>query len=179
MPALVRVVLCVLAIAAASGCTPVRSKVPPPYVLDGREYSAEEFRQYAREQCRYALDAAKSSAEDPGLPAHAFTTDGCSAWPESRVQGCCLEHDVAYWCGVGSRRDIDLSFRRCVFKESGSKVYAAIAYTGVRLGGGRFMPFSWRFGYGHAWPHKRVDSDYLFDVVAESESRPQTPLTIP
>jgi hypothetical protein len=178
MTALVRVVLCLFAIAAASACTPVRSKVPPPYVIGGREFSADEFRQYAVEQCRHALEYARSPAEKPGLPTHAFTTDGCSAWPESRAQGCCLEHDVAYWCGVGSRREIDLSFRRCLLRETGSKVYAAIAYTGVRLGGGRFMPFSWRFGYGHDWPHRRVDSDYRFEVLAESESRPQNPLTI-
>jgi hypothetical protein len=31
-------------------------------------------------------------------PPH-FTTDGCSMWPDDGWVRCCVEHDVAYWCG--------------------------------------------------------------------------------
>lgn len=169
----IRIAFCVIAAAAASACTPMRSKIPPPYVLDDRQFSATELQSYATEQCKQALE----NTEGIEMPPHAFTTDGCSAWPESRVQSCCLEHDVAYWCGVGSRREIDQIFRRCVIKHS-SKAYANVAYAGVRFGGGRFMPFPWRFGYGHRWPFKKAPTNgYLFDVVAESESSPQNPPT--
>jgi hypothetical protein len=165
----VRAVILVVAAGLLSACTPVRSKLPPPYLLNDRQFSAEELGKYAAEQCSQALEG----VEGTGPPPNAFTTDGCSAWPESRVQSCCLQHDVAYWCGVGNRREIDRIFRRCVLKHSG-KVYANVAYAGVRLGGGRFMPFSWRFGYGRRWPFRKVPTNgFMFDVLAESETRPQ------
>ena len=34
-------------------------------------------------------------------PPHPFTTDGCSMWPDDGWAQCCVEHDFAYWCGVG------------------------------------------------------------------------------
>ena len=170
---LVRTLLCVSAAALLCACTPLRSKLPPPYILDDREFSAQELQSYATDYCA----AAVAHTNGVEMPPNPFTTDGCSAWPESRVQSCCLKHDVAYWCGVGNRREIDESFRRCAAKKS-SRTYARIAYAGVRIGGGRLVPFPWRFGYGHRWPFKKAPTEgYIYDVVSESQPLPQIPLT--
>lgn len=167
-----RAALFLIAIAALPACTPLRSKLPPPYVVNGAKLSAQEMQAFAVEACKLAV----AHTDGIEMPAHPFTTDGCSAWPESSIQSCCLVHDVAYWCGVGDRQEIDESFRRCVSKTKG-KNYANIAYAGVRLGGGRFMPFPWRFGYGHPWPFKKAPTrGIIFDVIS-SETRPQSPLT--
>jgi hypothetical protein len=133
---------------ASAACTPVRSKLAPPYLIDGQSYSAGQLDTWANESC-----AAVSSV----LPPNKFTTDGCSAYPEGAYQDCCIKHDVSYWCGAQRRRVVDQEFRRCV-REASSPANANLMWTGVRLGGGRFMPFSWRFGYGHPWPHRKKTS---------------------
>jgi hypothetical protein len=164
-----RLACCLIAVAAVAACTPVRSKLPPPYRVDGRSLSAVEMNQYAENWCTEAQGKIE-------LPAQAFTTDGCSAWPESRGQSCCLAHDVAYWCGAGNRRAIDQAFRSCLRNES-SAAYATLAYAGVRLGGGRFLPFPWRFGYGHRWPHRKPSPERMENVSVDSETSPQNPPT--
>lgn len=131
----------------ASACTPVRSSLPPPYVIDGVEYSAEQMESFANQSCKVRNGGA--------LPPNKFTTDGCSAYPDAEWQQCCLKHDVAYWCGAGARRDADVAFRACV-AETSSRRNAGLMYTGVRLGGGRLAPFPWRFGYGHPWPYRKT-----------------------
>jgi hypothetical protein len=151
-----------------AGCTPVRSTLPPPYLIDGRSYSADEMDQYASASCATGAGA---------LPPNKFTTDGCSAYRDAGWRACCIKHDVAYWCGAGLRRAADLAFRRCV-REASSAVNAGLMYGGVRLGGGRFMPFPWRFGYGHPWPH-RPPAPSPSNDVASSEAGPQTPPTSP
>jgi hypothetical protein len=152
-----------LAATAGAACTPMRSTIPPPYHVDGRSLSAEELETRAHEQC-----VRDSQGRQP--PPHRFTTDGCSAWRDNVWQGCCIKHDVAYWCGARPRLEVDKEFRDCVRGESSSRM-ASLMFTGVRLGGGRFMPFPWRFGYGHRWPHARP----LRVAPAEpSESRAQT-----
>jgi hypothetical protein len=92
------------------------------------------------------------------LPPHAFTTDGCSAWPDGHWQLCCVEHDVAYWCGGGieTRRAADIALRTCV-TQRGSPMIADLMYLGVRLGGMPWLPFPWRWGYGWDWPHHYDD----------------------
>lgn len=152
--------MCLAAVVAAASvaCTPVRSTLSPPYPLDGRELSAAELTAYANARC-----AADSQGAPP--PPHAFTTDGCSAWRDAGWLTCCIQHDVAYWCGARVRREADQAFRACV-REHSSPTNAALMYAGVRLGGGRFVPFPWRFGYGHDWPHRRIE--------VQSESAPQT-----
>ena len=139
-----------LAIAAAlvcAGCTPVRSSIAPPYVVDGISYSANEFDAYANQAC-------STSSPDGALPPHAFTTDGCSLYRDDGWRGCCIKHDVAYWCGAVVRHDADRAFRACI-RAASSTTNSNVMYAGVRLGGWRFWPFPWRFGYGHPWPHKR------------------------
>jgi hypothetical protein len=158
-----RVVLGVALFAACAGCTPIRSTIAPPYVIDGQSLGAEELESHANQRC-----AAQSHGAPP--PPRKFTTDGCSAYRDARWRGCCIEHDIAYWCGAQPRRVADEDFRACVRGES-SALNASLMYAGVRLGGGRFAPFPWRFGYGYPWPHRRSS--------AQSEARPQTALTSP
>jgi hypothetical protein len=164
-----RILFCIVAFAGMAACTPVRSKLPPPYALDGKQLSAPEMARYAEDWCTEAQGKIQ-------LPPHPFTTDGCSASPDSRWQSCCLQHDVEYWCGAGDRRTVDASFRSCMFTRT-NKVYANLAWMGVRLGGGRFMPFPWRFGYGSPWPHRKSTVERMNNVVVDSESSPQTPPT--
>ena len=85
------------------------------------------------------------------LPEHAFTTDGCSAWPDTEsTRPCCIEHDIAYWCGgsAADRRAADDRFRACVRERSGSAWLAAIMRAGVRFGGHPLFPMPYRWGYG-------------------------------
>jgi hypothetical protein len=158
-----RVLLVALLLAVLGACTPLRSSIAPPYVLDGQSLSTDELETYALQSCR-------ASSGDAPPPPHKFTTDGCSAYRDARWRGCCIKHDVAYWCGARPRRDADAEFRACVRSES-SAANALLMYTGVRIGGGRFAPFPWRFGYGYPWPHRKS--------LAPSESQPQTALTNP
>ena len=163
---ILRLALCAVVVAVFSACTPVRSKLPPPYSLNGRQLSAPEMRKYAEDWC---VEAQGRIA----LPPQAFTTDGCSASPDSHWQGCCLQHDVEYWCGAGDRRAVDQAFRSCMLTRT-NKLYANVAWLGVRLGGGRFMPFPWRFGYGSPWPHRKSRVERMNKVVVDSEMSPQT-----
>jgi hypothetical protein len=151
-----------LIVAASAACTPVRSTIPPPYLIDGNGLDAEELDHYANQRC------AQDSQGAPAPP-HKFTTDGCSAYRDAHWRGCCIKHDVAYWCGARPRLEADGRFRACVRGES-SAANAMLMYIGVRIGGGRFVPFPWRFGYGYPWPHRKP---------APSEPRPQTALTSP
>ena len=139
--------LLLLAVLALAGCTPTRSSIKPPYVLDGKSYSAKELEDLATQAC------AVSSKGQP-LPPHPFTTDGCSLYKDDGWRACCIKHDVAYWCGAGARKDADVALRACV-REVSSKGNSNVMYSGVRVGGWRFWPFPWRFGYGHAWPHHK------------------------
>ena len=131
----------------ASGCTPTRSSIQAPYRIDGREYTAPQLETYANESCRVVLHGAPP-------PPHPFTTDGCSLWRDGTWQGCCIKHDVAYWCGVEVRKEADQALRACV-REASSATHANVMYGGVRVGGWRFWPFPWRFGYGRPWPAKK------------------------
>ncbi|HET7810923.1 MAG TPA: hypothetical protein VFL16_10135 [Steroidobacteraceae bacterium] len=131
----------------ASGCTPTRSSIQAPYRIDGREYTAPQLETYANKTCRAVLHGAPP-------PPHPFTTDGCSLWRDGTWQGCCIKHDVAYWCGVEVRKEADQALRACV-REASSATHANVMYGGVRVGGWRFWPFPWRFGYGRPWPAKK------------------------
>ena len=139
----------------AAGCTPTRSSIAAPYLIDGKEYTAPQLDAYATASCNAALQGAP-------LPPHAFTTDGCSAWGDGAWQGCCIKHDVAYWCGVEVRKQADQALRACV-RGASSATNANLMYGGVRVGGWRFWPFPWRFGYGRPWP------------ASKPEDQPETP----
>jgi hypothetical protein len=98
----------------------------------------------ARQQCL---------AASPGdLPPVAFTTDGCSAFPDGCWRDCCVAHDMAYWCG-GSRQErarADREFRRCLACRQ-SALLAWTMWAGVRAGGHPVWPAPWRWGYGRPW----------------------------
>ena len=88
-----------------------------------------------------------------GAPPHAFTTDGCSLWPDSRWVECCVVHDMAYWCG-GSAEDrarADRGLAACVSAHSSCGM-GSLMGLGVRPGGVPWMPVPWRWGYGWDYP---------------------------
>ena len=89
----------------------------------------------------------------------AFTSDGCSMFPDYRWKDCCVKHDKIYWNGGSSsdRKDADMKLYRCV-KEKGYPFIAKIMYIGVRIGGHPLLPFSWRWGYGYQYPYKYGDN---------------------
>jgi hypothetical protein len=140
-----RVCLPILLAVMMGACTPLRSTIKPPYVVNGKQYSEPELQQFALERC---------VAVQPGAapPPHVFTTDGCSVWPDSTWRGCCIDHDIKYWCGADVRKNADQDFRSCV-RANSSATNAALMYGAVRVGGGRWSPFPWRWGYGYKWPH--------------------------
>jgi hypothetical protein len=97
-------------------------------------------------------------AGPPAPPSEPFRTDGCSWWPDAMFtgdgwQGCCIEHDLAYWCGgtAQMRRDADEALRQCVAKDYAGWV-GAVMKPGVRLGGAPWVPAYFRWGYGHPYP---------------------------
>ena len=98
--------------------------------------------QRATEQCR----ARRHGAEMPPL---AFTSDGCSLWPDDGWVSCCVEHDIAYWCG-GSADDrwrADNELLLCI-RDCCSGNLGRLTYLGVRVGGVPWQPGPWRWGYG-------------------------------
>jgi len=113
------------------------------------------------------VDAAEAWCEDAGLPGgeptRPFQTDGCSAWPDGDLYTCCMEHDVAYWCGGthADRLEADRRLRACA--EVADPGQSGWVYFGVRTGGSAWLPTPWRWGYGHAY-----GSGY-----AEAPSRPE------
>lgn len=128
-----------------SACTPVRSALKPPYPLRGACLSAPQIESLARDQCAAAY---------PGrpLPSHPFTTDGCTLWPNGSWTACCIDHDTKYWCGGPNddRLRADRALRSCVRGQSNA-LNATLMYAAVRLGGIRWSPFPWRWGYGFDW----------------------------
>lgn len=86
-------------------------------------------------------------------PDFIFTTDGCSRSLDDGWVACCIEHDIAYWCGgsEADRKVADQNFKRCVNQQN--NVVGNLYYLGVRLGGVPWLPTPWRWGYGwEEWP---------------------------
>lgn len=136
----------VLALVWTAGCVPTSSSVRPPYAVGGKQYDEAQIQ---------ALAAARCGSAGQALPEHAFTTDGCSIWPDRSWLGCCVEHDMAYWCGgTESRREqADRALRSCVVEDRHA-IAGRIMYIGVRAFAHPFWPFPWRWGYGHDWPFR-------------------------
>ncbi len=90
----------------------------------------------------------------------AFTTDGCSLFPDGYIHKrelwlpCCLAHDKAYWQGGTwhQRRDADRQLKYCV-ERLGEPIIADIMLNGVRIGGSPYWPTGFRWGYG--WDYLR------------------------
>ncbi|MBI5505441.1 MAG: hypothetical protein HY899_11610 [Deltaproteobacteria bacterium] len=128
------------AVVAVGACTPTRFRLSPYRESRG---AAQELASRARIAC-----AALRGSED--LPPHPFTTDGCSMSPDGTWGQCCIEHDLAYWCGGGApaRRLADRRLRQCIVATRGSTLLGWLAYATTRLGGSPWLPFPWRWGYG-------------------------------
>jgi hypothetical protein len=124
----------------ASACTPARTTLWPysgDATLDGL------LAERAAATCRCLR-------EGTDLPTHRFTTDGCSLNRDEDWVGCCVAHDIEYWCGGSAedRRRADDRFARCVEKLGHGRTTAASMRLAVRAGGGPESPFPWRWGYG-------------------------------
>ncbi len=138
---------------AVVACSPVHSRLRPPYLLDGRSYSETELGARAVQRC---LSGGRVAAELPPVP---FTTDGCTGASDAGITECCIEHDTAYWCGGAARLRVvaDARLRRCVDARRGPLV-AGVVYAAVRVGGSGWLPFPWRWGYGYPWLRARPTS---------------------
>ena len=83
-------------------------------------------------------------------------TDGCTGWPDDVVLNCCIDHDMAYWCG-GSREDRKqavAALRDCVVAAYGEwpgPVLGWMMQAGASSAGSPHLPMYWRWGYGHAF----------------------------
>ena len=125
---------------ALSGCVARRPPGPGPTPAP-----RAVLEQQAVEQCR---------ERHPGreLPPHPFTTDACTLWPDGDWAVCCVEHDIAYWCGgsADERDAADARLRACV-DERAAAWFAGFTYLGVRAGGVSWLPTPWRWGYGWPW----------------------------
>jgi hypothetical protein len=88
------------------------------------------------------------------LPPRPFVTDGCSAFVNDGWVDCCVEHDMAYWCGgsAAARKRADQRLERCV-ADLGHSVLARVMYLGVRVGAPPWIPIHWRWGFGWDFPH--------------------------
>lgn len=104
--------------------------------------------------CMFGLNKAHAQTLD------AFTTDGCSSFPDGTFNdrqlflGCCTLHDFAYWQGgtVEQRLQADQSFSYCI-SELGHPELAKMMLLGVRIGGSPYWPTPFRWGYG--WPYPK------------------------
>ncbi|HYC53663.1 MAG TPA: hypothetical protein VEL28_01820 [Candidatus Binatia bacterium] len=114
------------------------------------------------------------------LPPYSFTTDGCSFSRDGTWKQCCVEHDIAYWCGGDrqARRQADAEFRRCVQASTDDASLACTMEGVLRIGGSAWLPFPWRWAYG--WGGIRgYDStgsgESSADVQATQETRQAPP----
>lgn len=105
-------------------------------------------------------------------PNKPFKTDGCSgrmSWAWRRFlgeappwEGCCVLHDFAYWKGGcwKTKFDVDIELARCVWK-GGHPVWAVLMFLAVTIYGVKWLPTSFRWGYGWKYPyacnHKHLD----------------------
>ncbi|MCG8591604.1 MAG: hypothetical protein MJE66_20090, partial [Proteobacteria bacterium] len=131
--------------ALALGCA-AGHHTPEPYRSDAGRAAQLDAR--AHSFCR------GSDATPRPLPAKPFLTDGCSRFPDGHWVACCVEHDVAYWCGgtASERLEADRAFRRCVARAA-SPALAGLMYWGVRVGGHPAFPSAYRWSYGREyWP---------------------------
>lgn len=129
-----------LAVAGAmstSACTASNLRMAP----EGRDVHSLPARALAICSCLRA---------GQGLPRRPFTTDVCSVSPDRNYGACCIDHDIAYWCGgrEGDRLEADHRLALCVQEHGHSPRYAELVRRTVRVGGGPWSPFPWRWAYG-------------------------------
>lgn len=136
--------LLVIAAVGVAGCVPARHRI------HNAVYTEERLVDEVVSAHAACLARMQDAGEVPRAP---FRTDGCSMFPDSSWQQCCVEHDKIYWCGgtAEQRKRADQELRRCI-RETGHPNVAAIVYLGTRLGGHPIWPLPWRWGYGRGWP---------------------------
>lgn len=124
-----------------AACTPGRNSIQP--------YAQDPVAAAALNE----LAAARCVSRTGTVPARAFTTDGCSMFPDGDWQQCCIAHDMDYWCGGSAeqRLRVDRNLQTCV-RETGHPLVGSVMLFGSRLGGHPAWPFPWRWGYGDPWP---------------------------
>lgn len=133
-----------------SACTPMHSTIGPLFPYHGSEYDEVEIQRIAESYCDNAGEF--TSVQQP---VSAYTSDGCSVFPDGTWLECCVEHDIKYWCGgpLDRRLAADRALKQCVAAKS-KPAAAELVFLGTRLGGWPRIPFGWRWGYGHPWPHR-------------------------
>jgi len=101
-----------------------------------------------------AAAACQTSGGSGGVqPVRPFVTDGCSRFPDTEWNTqCCVEHDIAYWCGGTSeeRAAADAAFGDCIAARAGGFM-GWFMEAGVRVGGAPVFPTPYRWGYGHPY----------------------------
>ena len=99
---------------------------------------------------------AKRTRPKKELALNAFTTDGCSAYPDGYLHTdeyewlhCCMAHDIAYWAGGNYEKKVeaDAELNRCV-SEASFGAHGKMMEMGVATGGTPHLATSWRWGYG-------------------------------
>ncbi|MGH9946269.1 MAG: hypothetical protein ACRD6X_03625 [Pyrinomonadaceae bacterium] len=79
-------------------------------------------------------------------------SDGCTLIGGKEFRACCVAHDREYFLGgtLKERRAADKRLYECVRKthSSASKFKAVFIWLGVRIGGMRFLPTPFRWGFG-------------------------------
>jgi hypothetical protein len=88
----------------------------------------------------------------------AFTSNGCSVFPDGDTFGCCYIHDLAYWSGgtAADRRRADRRLEQCVADVTGNHAIGGVMYLGVTLFGLPGVPTRVQWGYG--WEETRQTS---------------------
>lgn len=105
----------------------------------------------------------------------AFSSDGCSAFPDGTLEqnelwlACCTQHDFAYWQGgsYSERETADMALKECV-AALGEKEIALLMLAGVRVGGTPFLPTTFRWGYG--WPYPRFYGKLTEDELKQVQA---------
>ena len=113
-----------------------------------------------RAQCIVLLFLLGACSSEQELTA--FTSDGCSLFPDSSLINnddwceCCVEHDVAYWQGGTevARESADKKLQQCVLDKTDDAALARVMYEGVRFGGSPYFYNWYRWGYGWSYDRK-------------------------
>jgi len=127
--------------------------------------------------CVLALLICAGCANSASADLKAFTTDGCSAFPDGTPAhrdlwlNCCVVHDFAYWKGGArdERKRVDEELQSCVAKV-GEPTIAGLMLAGVRAGGTPYLPTRFRWGYGWPYPrgYRELSAEELEQVRARS-----------
>ncbi|MEM9177518.1 MAG: hypothetical protein AAGC67_20060 [Myxococcota bacterium] len=137
--------LAVVGLFLGSACAAPTAHVPEPWASDAA--AATRLTERAAARC---VASGRNGGVQPVLP---FVTDGCSRFPDTEWNtACCVEHDLAYWCGgtEAERAEADAAFGTCVAEGAGAFM-GWLMEAGVRVGGHPVFPSSYRWGYGHPY----------------------------